>query len=327
MVVIKTNDNKRNEREFKMTIIQSRCFKCHAALELEDARKLGLGPDCANNVRLAFEADKAANGGAAISGDAIFNLLAVFGNDASCEAAKEVALGLINANTFTDVSWNVMAGCFTLARTLREHGNEAAVTLIFAAMRELCPRMTAMSLGEASTAEALLDFDTEAGVVTLSATTVRQGSEELCKVAGVKRFGYRQWSFPLRGVLAVQAIASIRWPFAKVTAEFEAACVKCAALPALPPAPALFESYLATDFHVVTYFKSSLTTTTGDELFAFFRNEIGAAWYGKVATEKRCCAFLVPSERMEEVTAKLTAATAPRITAPRGISAARRAYR
>jgi len=307
-----------------MTITQTRCFKCHASLETETARHLGLGETCELNVKAAFEADKAA--GLVISGDQLFNLLSVFGNASSPET-QAIALGLINASTSQEITFEVLKGFFVLARTLRDHGDTASVTLLFSALKELLPRMTAMALGEASPAEALVDFDVEGQRVTLSATTVRQASEELCKLASVKRFGYRQWSFNLRDAVAVAAIVSLRWPLAKLSAEFVAALEIAKALPPLPPVAALFESYLATDFHVVTYSKSNLTTISGDDLFAYFRNEIGAAWYGKVATEKRCCAFLVPSERMEEVTAKLTAATAPRLTAPRAVSAPRRAYR
>ena len=320
------------------TITQTRCLKCKNPLETLDARNLGLGADCAANIKRAFEADKAANGEATISALSLFNLLTVFGNDNNIPAAQEVALGLLNSNTFADVTWAIMEGCYILIRTHREHRNEEAVTLILAALKDICPRMTAMSLGEASPAAGLLDYDPESKNVMGMLTTVRQGSSELAKIPGVKRApeNTRMWSFPLRGACAVKAIASVRYPFVTLTPAFEAACVECAALPALPPPPVAFSGYLATELMVVTYRQKDeagkylLSYGEGDALSGWLKDTIGASWYRPVYQQTGQPAWLIPADRYQEVMDRLAVVFAPKApaktTAPRA-SAPRRSYR
>lgn len=297
-------------------MIQTFCFKCNNSLETVRSRELGLGPDCEINVKLAFDADIAA--GRIVSGNVIFELLGVFAGDNAIPAAKEIALALINASPEKKLTWPVMAGFFSLARTVREHGDEISVDRLFKALAEVAPGTTAMLRGEASASEALLDYDPEAKQVLLAATTVRIASEALSKLASVKRNGTRMWTFDVRDAEAVYKITELRWPLIKVTQAFMDGLDICKNLPALPPPPAQFETSLATEYINVFYEVKDdkgqwLKTPTYDARQAMFLwlQSLGGCYNKKLSVGK-VCAFVVPAEYRDEITARLTAMYPPR---------------
>ncbi len=144
----------------------------------------------------------------------------------------------------------------------------------------------------------------------------------------------RVWSFPLRGACAVKAIASVRYPFVTLSPAFEEACIECAALPALPPPPAAFSGFLATELMVVTYQRKIgstwlLTQGENDALGIWLKDVIGASWYRQAYNQTGVPSWLVPADRYAEVMAHLAVVFAPKVAvkATRTATAARRAYR
>lgn len=286
-----------------MTITQTRCIKCNGALETTYSRHLGMGPDCETNVEAAFNAD--VKMGYAISGDRMFDLLALFATESHIEAVRNIALMLVSVCPEKAITWDVVVACFTIARTQREHGDENGVQQLLTALGEIIPCTTAMALGEASAAEAQLDYDPETRKVGFMGTTVRKASEGFCKLASVKRHGTRAWEFDVRDAEAVFTIARLRWPLLKVTESFKTGLEICKNLPPLPPAPERFSVELALDFMTVVHERLRYGSQEDAAHNAYMRNTIGACWNGPVAKAQNKCAWLVPTDRIEEVKARL----------------------
>lgn len=257
-------------------IEQCYCFRCPQPLETVRSRKIGLGPDCEANVKLAF--DKDIERGLPMSGDALFNLLALFGADEACAPAKMLALELISLSPEKKITWEVILGCFALARSLRTHGDEAAVTTIFTALSQVVPAATAMALGEASANEALLSFDETTNTVHLAATTVRKASEVLVKLASAKRHGVRAWEFNVRDAAAVLEVVQLRWPLVRISENYAAALEIQKNLPPIPPAPPRFDIGGIVEFVTLSYEKMRFDDPDNQALSNLFRNELGAAW-------------------------------------------------
>jgi hypothetical protein len=214
--------------------LQTRCSKCNLPLETLEARLVGLGDTCRDHALACFTVDRS-NMKGAISGDTLFNLLAIFASPELTEtrAARAARLGiaaeqttvleratlaLINCASPDQLTAQTVLDCFSLSRTAKDETAKAIET----ALSELgYVRFLAMAQGEAQPEVVQFSYQSDqAKPLVLECTTRRKSSELLALLPSALKFSGRLWRFSLRDAPEVFDIVSRYFPLTPLDTAF-----------------------------------------------------------------------------------------------------------
>ncbi len=225
-----------------MTIKQTKCSKCGFSLEVNPYLTIGLGATCIKNARLAYDADIAATH--ELTGDTMFNFLAIFGNFQDAELPEELkptlerlSFALINHGVGKILPFEIVLDAFSIARNC----SDAIKGEIHKALNELgFKRFINLATGQTCDGVAMLDFDPITGQATLHGT-VRRCAAEVFNKKRNKRPHTNFWIFlEIRDLPDIYDTVQLRWPLPNaivVTQAFLDAVALAKTLPPLPPKP------------------------------------------------------------------------------------------
>jgi hypothetical protein len=189
----------------KQAYLVQDCTKCDLPLETIESQMAGLGKKCQETLFKLFEKDLSLNSGKVVSGDTLFNFLAIMAAPENLNldpclhslAAKvaEIAINLGKQPDLTvnDIDYQFILDCFAISRNCFD---ERIKNIIHNALTELgFTHFIQFANGDFCKGTAVLGYDSESKRITVNATIRRSAAEVFNLLPKMARPDKTFWTF------------------------------------------------------------------------------------------------------------------------------------